>query len=420
MTPHPRQLPSCPRSVRAPGSSEPGVDRGDVVERHRRSPAWGAALAGLLLVTGCRKPAPRPPPPPVDVGVEVRAAQLQLVGAFHADQKRAALACLRAGLPQLGRKILAVLGDRGHPDFVAAAELAAELGFEDATEALLDAASDAAAPNRAAAMAAANRIQPVPTERLAALLGHADVDLQRVLLAAMVDRSDVPFDAVAPLLAASDATVAKAAATVLPTDLTPEQSTNVARTMFANVDAARIAIEQLAQRPLPELFFVSLLDLLPRESAPVQEAILAAVAGRKNVPLQQPLRELVRDSPAPSVRFAALYCLLAANAADADWLLARSYDLPRPHRVLCAVGLLRARRVEGARLLHDLAFTAVDDDKVDAVALAARQIMSRAADLPLHRGAAAFAAWCELPIVARPEALALPERELRVLAGLPD
>jgi hypothetical protein len=219
-----------------------------------------------------------------------------------------------------------------------------------------------------------------------------------------------------PLLEGSSPVLARAAAHVLPDEPTAEQSRSLAALDFRNEATAAAVIEELGKRQLPDSVMSVWLQRLRQQLPAVQCAILGILRSRQEaLGARGLLMDLVLRDGDPLVRFEALHCLVAARAAEADWLLARSKELPRQYRLLCALGLLAQHRDEGARLLYELAFGAEPQPVAGAgdapapdlepVTAMARTILSQAAGLPLHQGQQAFAAWSEHPKVARPECL---------------
>ena len=354
----------------------------------------GAACALVALAGAC---APRPAPAPAarEAGTRVVRAVRELRGAISPRARRNVLARLRADAAEWSAAVGSVLRSPRHPAFAEAAELARELPVPAAAEVLLRQAEDSGAPHRALALRAAHAIAPLPAEVLVPFLSEGDPAVCCAALAAFAGRSDVPFAMVARLLDADDPEVAAAAAAALPAVLDREQVAVLCRVQFASEPAAVAAITELGKRALPPELLARWLQRLPVETPPVQRAILGAALARPQRIPREPLLALVRASGSEEVRAAALHALLAGRALDAVELRALAGADDGAVRLLCAAGLLELGERDGAVLLHRLAFPG--EEQLDGLAVAARQALSAAADLPLHRGEAAFAAWCHEP-----------------------
>jgi hypothetical protein len=400
--------------------------------------ALTAAIA--LAACGRRPTAPVAPAGATAAPPDLRAVELRIEGAALLYQRRALLAELQDDTTLI-EYVLTMLQHPHDDRFPYCARLAAQLQLTAALEPLLAAVADRTSPHRAAALLAAQQFEQVPLPILLQALDDDDDALCLAALQSLHDHDELPFDAVVRLLTVTNPAVTAAAAAVVPIDA--ERADALIRLDFADGSAGAAAIAQLACRPLPAAVIAGWQQRLSLLAPQVQVAVLAAVRRRPDFADRALLFRLVLADGGARLRFEALHCLLAAHAVADAWLLEHSPHLPRPLQLLAAVQLLRRERREGAQMLGALAFgdappggeadagdetTAATSDASpppspagetspapaaettpDVVALAARQLLSAIADLPLHRGTEALEAWCREPRIAQRAALALPE-----------
>jgi hypothetical protein len=400
---------------------------------HRPALALAVALIGAVAFAA-RGRRPDAPVAPVATAAppDLRAVELQIEGAVLPQHGRALLAELQ-DQTQLVDYVLTMLQHPRDDRFPWCARLAAHMQLSAAIEPLLAAVADRTSPHRAAALLAAEKLEQVPLPLLLQALDDDDEALCLAALQDLHDHDELPFDAVVRLLTVNNPAVSAAAAAVVPIDA--ERADALARLDFADPSAGAAAVAQLGCRPLPQAVLAGWQQRLSTMLPQVQVAVLAAVRRRPECADRALLLRLVQADGGARLRFEALHGLLAAHAVGDDWLLEHAPRLPRPLQLLAGVQLLRRERREGAQMLGALAFgepapageTEAGDEAAaaagdaspppshageaapDSVALAARQLLSAVADLPLHRGTEALEAWCREPRIAQRAALALPE-----------
>jgi hypothetical protein len=399
-------------------------------------------LLSALALAGCGggRAAPAARAPASEAVPDLQRVEQQLNGAVLVCQRRALLAELQDD-PALVPYVLTVLQDPRSSAFPVCARLAVQLHLTEAFELLLAAVADRSSPHRAAALIAAQQLQEVPLPLLLRALDDDDDGVRLAVLQSLHDHDDLPFDTVARLLTAANPLVAAAAAAVVP--IGDDHVVPLARLDLSDALTGAAVVAQLGCRPLPAVVLAGWQQRLPSLLPKVQIAVLAAVRRRPECADSRLLQRLVQTGSNTRLRFEALHGLLAANAATDAWLLQRTASLPRALQLLAAVQLLRHDRREGAAALVALAFddgpaaadevadesggdggsaagegalpspmaeTSAAAEKVpDAVALAARRVLSAVAGLPLHRGLEAFEAWSRDPHVQQRAALALPD-----------
>src|SRR5262245_7358735 len=256
----------------------------------------------------------------------------------------------------VAESILAGLRDPDGVEFEECAKAAVERHLEAAVERLLAAANTATSKHRAVALRSALALRDVLTAVLVPFLDESDPELVAVAVHGLIDRPDAPFDRIAVLLAHDDVEVAGGAAAAIGLKPTAQQLRTLQDVRFGSPEAGVAVVKALASRRPPAALVTSWLKRLPEYDPAIQAAMVAALRDCPEAVDVEALRSLaLGDAPLP-LRFEAMHSLCVAGRAEGDWILGVEQHLPRPLRLMCALGLLRQQRTEGGRLLYELAF----------------------------------------------------------------
>lgn len=299
-----------------------------------------------------------------------RQALLAVLGELHAAWNPADRARIvdRARQPQgrFDHALHWVLAQPTHELVGDAIALAAELGVDAVHDDLLQLAALPAL--RAAALTAADRLQPLDDDTVAELLGERDTGVLIAAAAIAARRPQPPLPALVALLRDARSDVRTAALAALPPQL-PEALAAGLLNIAGDADAAVAASGTLALARLPATAAVEelLVDALRHADASVRRAAAAALAARKG-PLaaatQARLWELIAAGSDRATVAGAFLALERTHSFAVDEVEMRSNGLDAFGRYFAARLLLAGGRADGARQLFDLLAEGVDEPQL--------------------------------------------------------
>ncbi len=290
--------------------------------------------------------------------------------------------------------ILWVLGQPAHPDFVSVAELAGALPLPAALDALRLVALRGPDRSRAAALAAVDRLAPLDERELAAALADEAVPVQLAALLRLRERAGVPdplLRAMVRMLADDRTEVREAAFAAMPARL-PAMVAGDLSGMLDYSDSGPLALQLLPRLQVGPAASAVLADRLGRSEAGLQAALLRGLGDHlADAAVQQAVWSLALGNGEDAVRVAALECL-EQNGADAGRLPAGEVGWwPPAPRLVAARMLAAAGRVDGLRLLVDLANETEAEDP--APRAAARLALAHRNGPPPHAEPEEYRAW---------------------------
>ena len=313
--------------------------------------------------------------------------------AWQPGERRQLLERTRGHRHVLLPALLWLLAQPAHPRFVEAAALAGELELREAAELLQPLAADGPPRVRPAAILALDRIEPIDAGELMSWLEASPTAVVAAALERLALRQELPVEtirAIARLLGHADAAVRAGAFAALPASLPSVLADDLERFLL-DAEFQPLALQALVRVPRTPAVVEQLASALWQAAPEVQLTLLPALHGAAgNEPLTTQVWNLALASSSPEVRSSALHCL-EASGVPADRLPAEVGEWAAPVRYAAARLLVRSGRMQGVRLLLDLA--ADPAAETQRAAAEARLLLAVIAGKTPHTGLRELEAW---------------------------
>lgn len=345
-----------------------------------------AALAAIFLTSTTRVVGPSEPGLQSPARIEVEKLLRSYQRAWHPSDREQ---IVEAGRPEADRYapvLRYILLRPWHELAGPAVEMAASWGVTEAVPELAGLTAKGPKELRPAALAAADRLQPWPMERLLEFAQDPETGVQVAAFEALFARDDAPWREVMALLVDAAPAVRDAAVAVLPDEL-PEEAVAALEYQCERLEPERVVglLQALGKGLENERTERLMMRLLGEFDPQIVSAALDALATKPS-PLLDPesVWRIAEDSTrGDHLRTRAMRCLEQTGSFDPQ-KVREAYGLPPLARYFAARCLLRAGDPAGVEALIGIVESAPsldgapDDVPADAVAAAqaSRRLLS--------------------------------------------